>query len=244
VVDAGGPPGSVIAPALLTAAKGDLTTAYNDAAGRPGATAPPFLNPGGGNIGGLNLAPGIYTFSSTASISGSDVTLTGAANDVWIFQIPSDLNVGSGIHVILAGGAQARNIFWQVGDIATIGTTAAFKGTILASQSITMNTSSTMDGRLLAFSAGVTFNANAGNIPTPAAPNFTNIFVTATNSVTLVLNTTPYFLATLQASTNLSMPNWTLVATNNPVTNLWTFTDTNVMLTVPARFYRAFLTIP
>jgi hypothetical protein len=225
VVDAGGPPGSVIAPALLTAAKGDLTTAYNDAAGRPAATAPPFLNPGGGNIGGMNLAAGIYTFSSTASISGSDVTLTGGANDVWIFQIPSDLNVGSGIHVILAGGAQARNIFWQVGDIATIGTTAVFNGTILADQSITMNTSSTMDGRLLAFSAGVTFNANGGNIPMPAAPNFTNVFVTATNSVTLVLNTTPYFLATLQASTNLSAPNWMLVATNNPVTNLWTFTE-------------------
>ncbi len=244
VVDAGGPPGSVIAPSLLTAAKGDLTTAYNDAAGRPGATAPPFLNPGGGNIGGLNLAAGVYTFSSTAVISGADLTLTGGPDDVWIFQIPSNLSVGSGIHVILAGGAQARNIFWQVGNIATIGTTAIFKGTILADQSITMNTSSTLDGRALAFSAGITFNANAGTIPTPAAPNFTNVFVTATNSVTLVLNTTPYFLATLEASTNLSAPNWTFVATNNPVTNLWTYTDTNVVLTVPQRFYRAFITIP
>jgi len=127
-VDAAGPPGSVIAPALLSTAKGDLTTAINDAAGRPAATAPPFLNPGSGNIGGLTLYPGLYTFSGTASITGSDVTLSGGANDVWIFQVAKDLEEGSSIKVILAGGAQARNIFWQVGTSATIGTFAVFKG--------------------------------------------------------------------------------------------------------------------
>lgn len=104
-------PNVVIDPTLLTAAKGDLTIAYNDAAGRTPVPTGDFLNPNGGNIGGLNLVPGLYKFDTTALITGSDVTLTGGPDDVWIFQIGTDLQVGSGIAVILAGGAQARNIF-------------------------------------------------------------------------------------------------------------------------------------
>src|SRR5580704_15738900 len=133
-VDASGPAGAVVDPSLLTAAKGDLTAAINDAAGRTPIPTGPYLNPGGGNIGGLNLVPGLYKFTSTALITGANVTLTGGANDVWIFQIAKDLEVGTGIHVILAGGAQAGNIFWQVGTSATIGTSGAFQGTILARQ--------------------------------------------------------------------------------------------------------------
>jgi hypothetical protein len=240
-VDAAGPAGSVIDPALLLTAKGDLTTAYNDAAGRTPTPSGPFLNPGAGNIGGLNLIPGLYKFTGTASITGSDVTLTGGPDDVWIFQIAADLEVGSTVQVILAGGAQARNIFWQVGTSATIGTFAVFKGTIMADQAITMNTSSTMDGRALAFTAGVTFNGDAGELPTPNAPVFTDISRTTTNSVTVVLSTTPFFLVTLQSSPGLSPPNWTTIATNTPATSPWTFTDTNVMATVTQRFYRAFI---
>jgi hypothetical protein len=240
-VDATGPAGAVVDPALLLTAKGDLTTAYNDAAGRAPTPSGPFLNPGAGNLGGLNLVPGLYKFTGTALITGSDVTLTGGPDDVWIFQIAADLEVGSTIHVILAGGAQARNIFWQVGTSATIDTFAVFKGTILADQAITMNTSSVMDGRALAFSAGVTFNGNVGELPTPKAPVFTGIRTT-TNSVTVVLSTTPYLLVTLQSSPGLSPPNWTTIATNTPVTSPWTFTDTNVMATVTQRFYRAFIT--
>src|ERR1700709_250419 len=90
-VDASGPAGSVIAPALLTTAKGDLTAAYNDAAGRTPVPSGPFLNPGAGNIGGKNLGPGLYKFTGTAFITGSDLTLTGGPDDVWIFQIASDL---------------------------------------------------------------------------------------------------------------------------------------------------------
>jgi hypothetical protein len=228
-------------PALLLTAKGDLTTAYNDAAGRSPTPSGPFLNPGAGNLGGLNLVPGLYKFTGTALITGSDVTLTGGPDDVWIFQIAADLEVGSTIHVILAGGAQARNIFWQVGTSATIDTFAVFKGTILADQAITMNTSSVMDGRALAFSAGVTFNGNVGELPTPKALIFTGIRTT-TNSVTVVLSTTPYLLVTLQSSPGLSPPNWTTIATNTPVTSPWTFTDTNVMATATQRFYRAFIT--
>lgn len=164
-VDAAGPPGSVIDPALLQKAKGDLTTAYNYAAGLTPIPSGPFLNPGNGNIGGMTLVPGLYKFSATALITGSDVTLVGNSNDVWIFQIAADLQVGSGIKVILAGGAHPRNIFWQVGTSAVLDTFSVFKGNILADQSITMRTSSTMDGRALAFEAGVVYNGSSGSLP-------------------------------------------------------------------------------
>ena len=241
-VDATGPAGSVIDAALLLTAKSDLTTAFNDAAGRTPTPSGPFLNPGAGNIGGLNLVPGLYKFTGTALITGSDLTLTGGPDDVWIFQIAADLEVGSRIQVFLAGGAQAGNIFWQVGTSATIGTFAVFKGTIMANQAITMNTSSVTDGRALAFTAGVTFNGSVGDLPTPNVPEFTDIPRKTTNSVTVVLSTPPLVLATLQSSPGLSPANWTTIATNTPVTSPWTFTNTNVMATVTQRFYRAFIT--
>jgi hypothetical protein len=243
-VDASGPPCAMIAPALLLAAKNDLTTAMIAAAGRtPVPTDPDHLNPNGGNIGGLNLTPGIYKFTGTASITGADVFLTGGPDDVWIFQIAADLQVGSMRNIILAGGAQARNVFWQVGTSANIGTFAVFKGTIMSNQGIVMMTSSTLEGRALAFTAGITYNGNSGNLPTPEAPIFTGIVRTTTNA-TVVLSTSPYFFVTLQTSPDLSPTNWTMIATNTPATNIWTFTDTNAMTTVPQRFYRAFITTP
>jgi hypothetical protein len=246
-VDAAGPAGSVIAAALLTTAKGDLTTAINDAAGRlpapTGAYLDPELVPGSGNFGGMTLGPGLYKFTGTAAASGADVTLSGGPNDVWIFQIAADLQIGGSVQVILAGGAQARNVFWQVGTSAVIGTFAVFKGTIMAGQAITINTTSAMDGRALAFTAGVTFNGNVGTLPGATAPIFTGISRTTTNAV-VVLNTTPYFLVTLESSPDLSPANWTLIATNTPATNVWSFIDTNATPTVSHRFYRAFITTP
>ncbi|MFH0918836.1 MAG: ice-binding family protein [Fibrobacterota bacterium] len=168
-VDATGPAGSVSAASMLTTAQGDLTIAYNDAAERTPVPTGPFLNPGSGNIGGLTLVPGLYKFTSGLSIAGSDVTLTGSATDVWIFQIAADLNVGTGIHVILAGGALAANIFWQVGTSATLGTTAVFKGTIMADQSISLNTGATLDGRALASIAAVTLASNTVTRPVATA---------------------------------------------------------------------------
>jgi len=135
---------------------------------------------------------------------GSDLTLTGGPNDAWLFQIGADLQVGGSIKVILAGGARARNIFWQITTSVTIGTFAVFKGTIMADQAITMNTTSAMDGRALVFTAGVTFNGNVGELPKPAAPVFTSISRATTNSV-VVLNTTPYFPVPLQDSPDLSL---------------------------------------
>ncbi len=160
---------------MLTDAQGDLTTAFNDAAGRTPVPTGPFLNPGGANLGGLTLAPGLYKFTGDALISGSDVTLAGTASDVWIFQIASALTVANDIHVVLAGEAQADNIYWQVGTSATLGTSVIFKGTIMADQSISFNTLARLDGRALARIAAVTLDSNTIKIPG-----------TATNAIVLV----------------------------------------------------------
>jgi hypothetical protein len=160
-VDATGPAGSVESATMLSAAKGDLTVAYNDAAGRTPIPTGPFLDPGSGELGGLTLVPGLYKFTSACSITGSDLTLSGSSTDVWIFQIASGLVVGTGVKVILAGGATAANIFWQVGTSATLGTTSVFKGTILADQSISFGSGAVLDGRALASVAAITLSSNA-----------------------------------------------------------------------------------
>ena len=152
-----------------------VPAAYNDAAGRTPVPTGPFLNPGGANLGGLNLVPGLYKFTGGALISGSDLTLTGGASDVWIFQVGSSLTVADGIHVVLIGGAQAANIYWQVGTSATLGTSVIFKGSILADQSIALHTLATLEGRALARIAAVTLDS-----ATITVPNLT------TNTLTLV----------------------------------------------------------
>ncbi len=241
-VDAGGPAGSIIDAALLLTAKGDLKTAYNAAAGRMPTPSGPFLNPGAGNIGGLNLIPGLYKFTGTTLITGSDLTLTGGANDVWIFQCAADLQLGSGIRVLLAGGAQARNIYWQVGTSAVIGTFATFNGTIMADQAITMGTSSAMNGRALAFTAGVTFNGNGGDLPTPANPSFTHISRNTLGEVSLTVKTTPFFKLILQTSMDMNADVWTTVTTDTPSLDSWSYTHPASQATGPKRFYRAYLT--
>ena len=198
----------------------------------------------GAELGGLTLAPGVYKSPSGAyDMTSTDLTLQGGPDDVWVFQMASTLTVNVGRKVILTGGAQARNIFWQVGSSATLGTSSVFKGNIMAYASVTMNASSTLDGRAMAQVGAVTFNGDGGTLPTPAAPVFTGTSRT-NNSATVVLRTAPYFLATLQSSPNLSPPNWTTIATNTPSTNLWTFIDNTATTTVPQRFYRAFITTP
>ena len=130
----------------LTTAVEDMLTAYNDAAGR---ATPDLLNHGAGEIGGLTLAPGLYKWTSSVTI-GSNVTINGGANDTWIFQIDGDLSIGSDFNVILSGGAQAKNIIWQVAGKVTFDTGSHFEGIILTLTEITMNTGASINGRLLA----------------------------------------------------------------------------------------------
>lgn len=130
----------------LTTAVEDMMTAYTDAAGR---STPDFLNHGAGEIGSLSLVPGLYKWTSSVTI-GSNVTINGGANDVWIFQVSGDLTIGSNFDVILSGGAQAKNIFWQVSGEVVMGTDSHFEGVVLCETNITMNTGSSINGKLLA----------------------------------------------------------------------------------------------
>ena len=143
-------------PANLTTAVTDMQTAYTTAAGR---TLPDHTELGAGNIGGLTLAPGLYKWSNTVLIPTS-VTLSGGANDTWIFQIAGGLTQSSATSVILAGGALAQNIVWQVAGIVDIGTTAHMEGRILSQTSIVLHTGAVANGRLLAQTA-VTLDGNA-----------------------------------------------------------------------------------
>ena len=157
-VDAAGPPCRVTDPTLLTTAVSDMETAYTDAAGR---ILPDFTELGAGNIDGMTLNPGLYKWGSPLIIP-TGVTLDGQgdSNAVWIFQIAQTFNLGNGAQVTLKGGAQAKNIFWQIAGQATLGTTADFKGVVLCATAIAMQTGATLDGRALAQTA-VTLQMNS-----------------------------------------------------------------------------------
>ena len=165
----GFPPGTVngtihAADSAAAQAKLDLTTAYNDAAGR--STSPISVS---GNLGGQTLPPGLYKSTSSLAISSGDLTLDaqGDANAVFIFQMASTLTTTVGRQVILSGGAKAANVFWQVGTSATLGTNSVFQGNILADQSITLTTGATLNGRALTRIGAVALDSNAITTPAP-----------------------------------------------------------------------------
>jgi hypothetical protein len=158
----GFPPGQLYGTAHITDlaaanAQSDLGTAYTDAQGR--TLCPITLD---GNLGGQTLGPGLYRAGSSLEISSGDLTLDaqGNANAVFIFQIATSLTTTSGRQVFLAGGAQAKNIFWAVGSSATLGTTSVMYGTIMAYASVTLTTGATLNGRALATVGAVTLDAS------------------------------------------------------------------------------------
>jgi uncharacterized protein (TIGR03437 family) len=178
----GFPPGTVSVPgteqittAAAAQAQTDLTTAYNDAAGRTATTLP------NKELGGQTLVAGAYKSGSSFQITGT-LTLD-AQNDpsaVFIFQAASTLTTASGSQVKLVNGASPCHVFWQVGSSATIGTNSNFQGTIVASESITVTTGATVNGRLLAQTGAVTLDTNTIDLDCAVAP---------TGSITVVKNT-------------------------------------------------------
>ena len=142
--------------AVSIGAKNDLTTAYNNAASRPTSGS------AGTDLAGQTFTPGVRTASSSLLLSSGSVTLDaqGDPDAVFIFQIGSTLITGSNTSVKLVNGAQACNVFWQVGSSATLGTGTRFVGTVMASATITVNTAATIHGRLLARTGAVNLDTN------------------------------------------------------------------------------------
>jgi hypothetical protein len=143
----------------------DLTTAFNAAAGlTPTSSGLTELN-------GMSLTPGVYSGGALSLSNNGTLTLAGtSAASIWVFQAASSLTIGSASQIVITGGASACNVFWEVGSSATIGTSAHFQGTVMASASVSAATGATIQGRLLAKTAAVTLQSNAITAPTGCAP--------------------------------------------------------------------------
>ena len=165
----GGPyGGTAVTKAIADEAAADALDAYNYLAGLPGGAYA-----GAGELGGLTLPAGTYTAATSYMITNGDLTLTGNANDIWVFQMGSSLTVGTpGFprNVILAGGAKAENVFWQVGSAARIEDNCNMVGTIIAQAGVTISTAgqlglTTLEGRAISLNASVTVVNTHINVP-------------------------------------------------------------------------------
>jgi hypothetical protein len=144
-------------PGNMTNSVNDMQTAYTTANNL--VVPAPIVDLFAGDISGKTLPAGLYKWSTGVLISNQGVTLTGGANDTWVFQISQDLTVNNNAKITLLGGAQAKNIFWIVAGQATLGTSADFSGIILSKTLISLNTGAKVTGKLLAQTA-VTLNAS------------------------------------------------------------------------------------
>jgi hypothetical protein len=135
---------AVPTPSNLTSAISSMQTAYTEAASR---TNPDFNELLTGNIGGQTLAPGLYKWTSSVTIP-NNVTISGTANDIWIFQISGNLTMSAAKNIILAGGALAKNIYWQIAGTVTLGTSSHFEGIILCKTAVTLQTTASMNGQI------------------------------------------------------------------------------------------------
>jgi hypothetical protein len=207
--------------AVTQGAKNDLVTAYLNAESQ--ATTSTIS----ADLGGMTLVSGVYTSASTLALTGTlTLDAAGDPNAVFVFQAGSTLTTASGSQVALINGAQACNVFWQVGSSATLGTGSTFRGTILALTSITATTSVVVDGRLLARNGAVTLDTNtvtrsicAAVTPTPtpsettATPTPTPTETTATPTPTPTETTaTPTPTPTETTATPTPTPTETTVA--------------------------------
>jgi len=153
--------GGTTTPDLNTAVL-NMGTAYTDAAGRT-ATSAATTNVGAGTLTSLTLAPGVYEWG-TSVIIPTNLTLNGSSTDVWIFKIAGTLDMAAAKSVVLSGGAQAKNIFWQVAGAVNIGANSHFAGIILGQTAITFGNKASINGRLLAQTA-VVLDATTVTVP-------------------------------------------------------------------------------
>jgi hypothetical protein len=190
----GFPPGIVIGTtyagnAVAQQAQSDVTVAYNDLAGR---ACDADLT--GTDLGGLTLTQGVYCFSSAAQLTGQlTLDAEGSGDALFIFQIGSTITTASNSSVLVINGGTECNVYWQVGSSATLGTSTAFGGNILALTSITLNTDTVVSGRVLAQNGAVTMDTNTisngicsspspTNTPVPPTPTNTPVPPTPTNT--------------------------------------------------------------
>ena len=220
-------------------AKNDLTTAYNDAAGR----APTTTYAGATDLGaGPTLTAGVYKTPTTYAITGAlTLDAQGDPNSVWIFQVGSALTTADGSSVVLVNGAQACNVFWQVGSSATLAVGSVFKGTIMALAAITAKTGAIVEGRLLASVESVTLDTNQVTVPVCAAPTTTTTSsegatsaTTAEGATTTVAGGPTTTLGETGATTTISEPGVpTTVAGAAATTVAPSVTITPPLVTIP-----------
>ena len=186
--------------ATAVTAENDLTTAMDAAAG---ATATQTVS---GDLGGTTLVSGVYKSTSSIGLTGT-VTLNGQGNpdSVFIFQAGSTLTTASGSVVALENGAQACNVFWQVGSSATLGTTTQFNGSILASTSITLTTNAKVTGRVLASTGAVTMDTNTITVPTCLVSSSTTTTVPSTTTTVHTTSTTVHTTSTTVHTTSTTV---------------------------------------
>ena len=164
-------------------AVGDMGTAYTNASApaTPAGVGVSNLNVGGGTLSGQNFVPGVYTWGSNVSITG-DITITGSASDVWVFQVTGTLTVANNKKIILAGGALPANIFWQVTSAVTLQPGSDFSGNILSHTNIALQAGATLHGRALAQTA-VTLIGNTISGTTPPIVTIPTVVTNAVSSV-------------------------------------------------------------
>jgi type VI secretion system secreted protein VgrG len=228
----GFPPGIVVGTtypggAVAQQAQSDVTTAYNNLVGLPCDT-----DLSGTDLGGLVLVEGVYCFSDSAQLTGQlTLDAQGSATAVFVFQIGSSLTTAANASVLLTNSGSECNVFWQVGSSATLGTSTAFAGNILALTSTTLNTNADVSGRTLARNGAVTMDTNDISMancvagPTPTATNTATPIATATPTATATNTATPTATATTTATpiataTNTATPIATATNTPLPPTNV------------------------
>ena len=166
--DAAGPlPCRIIGPSLLTTAVSDMEAAYTDAATRTPAVGP-RLDIGAGTVTPQTLAPDIYTWTTPVDITG-DLTLSGGATDIWIFQVNGTLTLDAGMSILLTGGAVPENVFWQTTQTVNLMAGSQFEGNILSQTDIAMRSGAVLNGRALA-QTEVTLIGNTISIPSGFTP--------------------------------------------------------------------------